>query len=160
MTTLTQWEYSDVSVDEFPRIPAGKRLIKIDDAWFDDDNKRYHMKITDIETKISEPCSYNMKTKDFSADNNYSLGSLRSLTKALYGPQQVGIVHPDDIKGGVVWADVVRNVSKTNPDNGRIYLNIYRYYSAEEHEVYAYGDIDQFALPDTPVTVPATEDAQ
>lgn len=140
----TQWEFSDEKETEdtgFQLPPEGDRFLFIDDASFDESNRKYKVWFSDIATGIKFSMIYNMDMVDKNTgqvvSNYISRNTLITLNFAIFGERQ-GIPNPVDIVGAVVQAEV-----KHREYQGKTYVNI-RKYSPPNEDMVVYSNIEQY----------------
>ena len=124
LSELKDYSQSDVAwtVGTHPIII--RRVTYIDEYAGDDKSAdTYNVNIECVEGECEGATAtirYFLKTKS-GEDNRYSIGTLNSLWKAIYGPtESVGVPAPGDVEGCVVMADV------TFRD---IYVQVYHYHA-------------------------------
>ena len=144
---ITQWEFSDDIVND-TQVPEGLRAIKIEDAYYNDEDFTYHLECTDIQTGTEFRLQYWMYSRDPKTQEltkvKTTIGTLNSLGRAIFGDDaQVGVPAPCDIIGAVCIANITL---KESPSSGRKYPRCYNYMSAYESEKWA-SDIEQYFRP-------------
>ena len=141
-----EWEFSDVKAEErtFPRPEEGDRYLKIIDAVYDDNDRRYTITVFDLGNEAQYSLSYWLDTSDFETNNivpNVAhRNALVSLGHALAG-KDIGIPNPDAIRGGVVLAHVTLKASKKDPE--KKYARVFKYDPVDE-DMAVLADIEQY----------------
>lgn len=123
---ITKWNMSDWIAKADMPLSEGMHVLQIENAEMDDQTHAYTVKLRCVESDEVSTIKYFPVKKDGSR-NNYAVGSLNSLGRALFG-QDVGIPFMNDIINGVVKAEVTYNGEyvKTDGSKGK-YVNIYSY---------------------------------
>ena len=141
----TEWEYSN-EVDCTQIDPEqGPQYLQIMDARFDEVKNTYTLTLQSFKNNALFTVTYWLTTEDeggATLPNSKSRGTLISLGKALAG-EPIGIPFPDDVKGGVVGANVT--MSKPNA-KGISYPRIYSFDPVPE-DIAVLATIDQYFLP-------------
>lgn len=149
---ITKWELSQIPENEIQGLkkllPAGDRIVKIVQAAYYDEytaereseRDTYTLTVEDVETGSQTTLRYWLKTKDRTKYNESVLGTMRSLGKAVFGPDFIyDVPAPGDIIGAVVCAEV--KVTKDN--SGKEYNRVYHYTSVTNDNM-VYSDIEQY----------------
>lgn len=137
------WEYSEKVIEGSQPIEFGERYLFIENAAFDDVKKEYKIFVKDLGNKATFSLSYWLTSLDQATnqiiDNELSIGTLNSLGEALAGVN-IGVPNPQDIIGGVVFA----NVKESKPNaNGKTYARVYKFEPVPE-DMAVFATIDQF----------------
>lgn len=140
---ITQWEYSSVKKQVFGCPPDGPAYLKIEDAWFDDDERIYRMTMHDLGSDLTFDLSYWLTKKD-GTPNRSAEGTLISLGESLYG-QEVGIPNPVDIVGGVVVGDIKSSETSDEAGNVRRWPRCYKFSPVPKDIAVSYADIAQYS---------------
>lgn len=125
MATI-QWELSKLVPKEKVPLSEGEHILYIADAMYLPDECIYSIQFVSMSVDgESSTLKFYLKSKLSMDWNNATVGTMNSLTKAIDGPTEEGILAPGDLKGKVVKADV--KLSKPREYNGemRQYPNIY-----------------------------------
>lgn len=141
---ITKWDFSDRQVQD-TEVPEGLRAIKIENAWYDDEDYTYNLECIDLSTEVEFKLRYWLQSRDGATgqivDNKTSIGVLNSLGRAIFGDDSnVGVPCPGDIIGAVCIANIKLRESKTS---GKKYPSCYNYMAAYETEAWA-SEIEQY----------------
>lgn len=155
---MTKWALSDIPAEEIKDgknvnafTKEGMTTVKILNAEYQDgtaeklsERYTYKLKIECIEggpdAGAQANLTYWLKEKDSPMYSAKTLGTMRSLGKAVFGDAFTDAVPmPDDLIGGVVMA----NISLSKPDQmGRVFTRVYEWSMASQDFI-GFSDIEQ-----------------
>lgn len=160
---IDSWDLTDIPEDQIERgdktsnfvkfTEPGLKTVKIVDVKRYDEytapkpelSDTYEITIESVEEGpefgAKAKLTYFLKNKEKTMFNENTLGTLRSVGKALFNDEFTGMVpRPDNILGGVLVADVKFG----KPDSlGRVFPRVY-HFSAASQDFAMWSDIDQY----------------
>ena len=149
MLNETKWEYStEEPSEEYVAPVEGEQYLIIKKAERDKDTNQYVLFLSSLTNGAFFSIRYyldsvNKETGEVEPDARQRR-TLITLKRALYGPEAVGIPHPDDIVGCAVMAEV--KMSKPNAE-GKQYARIYGFSAVPADIALEYGNPEQYMLP-------------
>lgn len=121
MIKPTIWEFSEMKARETTPLGEGIQTLRITGARMDADRGCYTLSLQSVDDDSKESTLYYYLIKKDGTRNEKAVGTLNSLSRAIYGCD-AGLPFPDDIVNGLVSADV-----RISEYEGRTYHNVYHF---------------------------------
>lgn len=121
MMKPTAWELSEMIAKETSSLQPGEQVLRITAAKADLDGGVYTLTLQSVDDDSKESTMYYYLVKKDGTRNERAVGTLNSLSRAVYGCD-AGVPFPDDMVNAIVSAEV-----KSNEYEGKRYLNVYRF---------------------------------